>query len=196
MKNLFLLILINSFLIFSISQCGLSNSKGDLTTPAAILNHLKKEHTDLDENDICIDEIDGFTELFIVGYFANDRGCGSPDYYFEGKEITLGKRTIQKILMNGNFEEDNLAAVEAFHMGVTNHYNYSMNTISANFDTTQYAFSPPKTFLNKDIITSEIWIQEQGGMLQEVTFHLSTLTVMLDGTLADHQISNRYTVQY
>ncbi|NOQ74261.1 MAG: hypothetical protein GQ574_19790 [Crocinitomix sp.] len=192
MKNLFLAILINSFLIFGCSQSG----AGNLTNVDAILSHLKEQHKDLDEDDICIDEIDGFSAFFIVGYFAHDRGCGNPDYYFEGEEITLDKKATKKILMNGNFEQDNIAAVEAYHKGVTNHYEYSLSTMPDDFDESKHAFSEPSTVIDKDLIVSEIWIQERSGMLPEVSFHLSMLIVDLEGNLVDHQTSNHFTVQY
>ena len=199
MKNLFIILLMNSFLIVGCAQSKVDSqkkSKGDLTTADAILNNLKKKNKDLDEDDICIDKINGFNELFIVGYFAHDRGCGNPNYYFAGKEVTLDKKVIKEILLTANFKEDNLAAVEAYHIGVTNHYEHSLSTMPDKFDDSKHAFTEPSTTLLKGMIVSKIWIQQRSGMLPQVSFHLSTLIFELDGTLVDHQISNHFTVKY
>ncbi|MFT5780413.1 MAG: hypothetical protein ACI837_003375 [Crocinitomicaceae bacterium] len=202
MKNLFTFLLLNSFLFIGCTQSQTASpvkktsNKEDLTTKEGILAHLKKVHEGIEEDDICIDEITGLPELFIVGYFAHDRGCGNSEYYFGGKEVSLNNKVIKQILNKGNFENDNLAAVEAYHIGVVNHYDHSLSSKPDDFDESKFPFTAPDTRIVKGLIVSKTWVQERSGMLPEVHFHLSTVVFELDGNLADHQTSNSFTVEY
>jgi len=191
MKNIILLSL--SLVIFS--ACGQKNS-GSLTSKEAIFKHLQKDNADLSYDDVCIDECTLLSDLFIVGYFAHDRGCVNPSYFFKGKKVLLESKIIKDILLNSGFKKDNLKTVENYHKEVTNHYRHILTEMPEEFDSKNHTFTPPTTKILKGMIISTMWVQEPSGMMPQVAFHLSTVIFELDGTFVEHKKSNHFSVAY
>ena len=190
MKNILVLL---SLSIVVFTACG-QNKSGPLSSTEAILKYLQKNQPNLSKDDVCIDKCTMLSDLFIVGYFAHDRGCGNPSYFFKGNEIQLKKKSIKAILMNSGFEENNLMTVENYHKEVTNHYRHVLIEAPEEFDTKKYNFTPPTTKILKGMIISSMWVQEPSGMIPQVAFHLSTVIFELDGSFVAHKETEQFVV--
>ena len=182
MKNIFILL---SFSLFVFSSCGQKKIRL-LNSKESIFKHLQKKNTNLSIDDVCIEECTLLNDLFVVGYFAHDRGCGDPIYFFKGKKIKMKNKTIKEILINSGFEKDNTNTVENYHSEITNHYQHILTVAPEEFDTKNHTFTPPTTRILKGMIISIMWIQEQSGMIPQVVFHRSTVIFELDGTFLEH----------
>jgi len=192
MKNIFILLSLSIVIFTGCEQ----DRSGTLTSKEAIFKALQKKHADLSDDDVCIDKCLLLNDLFIVGYFAHDKGCGNPCYFFKGKEVQLKKKTIKAILMNSDFEENNLMTIENYHKEVTNHYQQVLVNAPETFDLKKYNFAPPTTKMWKGMIISTMWIQEPAGMTSQapVNFHLSTVIFELDGSFVKHKKTKQFAV--
>lgn len=200
MKNLFIIL---STIVFTIglTSSGCSNDTknddlGKFVTEDAIFNEIKKEHEGISKDDVCIDQIKDFKTLFILGFFAHDRGCGNNQYYYKGHLIELTDKDIQSILVDNGFQENKNVTVEKFNKDVINHLNYVQTTLPENFDTVNYEFYPPKVWEEDNQIISSVWVKRPGGMMPEDRFHLSVLIMDSEGVKLSHSIKNKFTVPY
>ncbi|MFT5860557.1 MAG: hypothetical protein ACI865_002670 [Flavobacteriaceae bacterium] len=204
MKIIFTSITLLSLVIYSCSSTTTSSEGNNITTDnqavtdyrATIINQLQTEYGEIDLNDVCIDSSYGIKNLFIVGFFAHDRGCGGARYFFKGKEITFDAKTTQLVLVNSGFKSKMLEITEAYHEEVLNHYEHDLSSEPERFIEGGETFFTPKVEKKGNQIISTMWIQERGGMLPEVSYHLSTFVISLDGTPIEHTTSNRFTVDY
>lgn len=157
---------------------------------------LQKEYPDIDMNDVCIDSCYGLKNLFIVGFFAHDRGCGGARYFFKGKEISFDDKTTKEVLAHSGFKSNKFEVTEAYHKEIINHYEGMLNTEPERFTEGSEAFFAPRVYKEGNRIISTMWIQERGGMLPEVGYHVSTLTMDLDGVPVDYSTSNAFIIEY
>lgn len=200
MKNLFLILfgVLLSFMLCS-SSCN-NQSKdaelGEFLTEEAIFNEVKKEYQGITKNDVCIDQVKAFKTLFILGFFAHDRGCGDNRYFYKGNEIQLNDENIQLILIDNGFKVDQLKTVQTFHTDVINHSNSVLTSVPTNFDTASYEFHAPKTWEENGQIISSVWIQRPGGMIPEDNFYLSVYVVNKKGIQISHSKQNKFTVPF
>ena len=169
---------------------------GKLITSEAIFADLKKDNPDLEKDDVCIDASQYFKTLFIVGFFAHDRGCGNNNYYYQGDKIELSKDVIKQILLDNDFKSNPSKLVESYHIEVINHNNSCLSTQPERFDTINFNFHIPTVIVENGQIISSIWVQQPGGMMPEDVFHKSIVVFHEDGTLDYHKKTDKYTVPY
>lgn len=200
MKNLLLLL---TTVIFSIGLCssGCTNEEqsdnlGKFVSEEAIFNEVKKQYDGISKDDVCIDEIKDFKTLFIVGFFAHDRGCGDNQYFYKGHSIELDEKNIQTILVDNGFNTDKIKTVEKYHNLIINHLNSTLDDTPKRFDTLNYEFHPPKVWEEDGQIISSIWVQKPGGMMPEDSFYLSVFIVDDKGMKISHSKKNKFTVPF
>ncbi len=199
MKNT---ILISTALILTLGLCSSScdNEKskalGKYTSEEVIFNAIQKDYEGIQKVDVCIDEMKSFKTLFLVGFFAHDRGCDVSQYFYKGDSIQMTDVAIRTILMDNGFKDNKTAVVEAYNAEVTNHLNSVLTVAPATFDTVTYEFHAPKTWEENNQIISHIWVKTPGGMIPEDTFFLSEFIVDGDGKVISHKKMNKYSVSY
>ena len=204
MKLFILALILSSIGVFSCSSDSNSqNEDGPIAedqinpdSKEGIILLLQKEYPDIDVDDVCIDSCYGLKNLYIVGFFAHDRGCGGARYFFEGKEIKFDDKTIKEVLAHNGFKKNKFEVTEAYHKEIINHYEGMLNTEPERFTEGGETYFVPKVYKEGNRIVSSMWIQERSGMLPEVSYHISRLIADPDGGLIDHSTSNRFTVAY
>lgn len=199
MKNI---ILISIAFILSLSLCssGCSNEEtevlGKYTSEEVIFNEIKKGYDGIQKEDVCIDEIKSFKTLFIVGFFAYDRGCDDSQYFYKGDSIQLTDVNIRNILIDNGFKNNKTKVVEAYNIEVVNHLNSVLTTAPDTFDTVAYEFHAPKTWEENDQIISNVWVKTPGGMIPQDSYYLSEFIVDKDGKVKAFRKKNKYSVSY
>ncbi len=167
-----------------------------LNSEEAIFNHFAQLYPGLSEDDLCIDAPASFKDMFIVGFFAHDRGCGNNVYFYKGDSITLNDTTIQQILIDNGFKNSPSQVVEKYHLEIVNINKISLTNVPSEFDTTTYEFFPPKTYVEDNMIYSSIWVQRPSGMIPEVRFYLSNLVFDTKGKLVSSSQTKTFSVDY
>lgn len=206
MKSIILFFSFLSVLIFSCSTDSSSldgDGDGPITedqidpdSKRGIILQLQEEYPELELDDVCIDSCYRLKNLYIVGFFAHDRGCGGARYFFKGKEVTFDDKTVKEVLAHNGFKSNRLEVVEAYHAEVINHYEHDLSSEPERFAEGGETFFAPKVYKEGNRIISTMWIQERGGMLPEVGYHISTLTMDLNGVPVDYSTSNSFIVEY
>jgi hypothetical protein len=193
---------ISIFTVLCLCSSGCNNDQkqtvemGQYLDEQSIFEDIKKEYPDIEKNDVCIDASQYFKTLFIVGFFAHDRGCGDEYYYYKGNKIVINNDKIKEILMDNGFENNKTKLIEEYHQEIINHNNTCLYSAPDNFDTINYVFESPKVWIEKDLIISSFWIQQPGGMMPEAVYEKSVLIFKNDGAFESHKNVELFTVSY
>ncbi|CAG5080285.1 hypothetical protein [Parvicella tangerina] len=166
---------------------------GGLTSKETILEALQEEHPDLEENDVCIVEVEEFDNLFIMGYFAYDLGCTVNRMFFNGVELPGDHTEANQIMAANNFKDNSEKLVENYHIYVINSFKTVIWETNEDFGN---KFSKPQTRIENDKVISELWIQRPSGMIKERSYYLSKLTFDADGNFVSLEKSNQFSVAY
>lgn len=169
---------------------------GDLTSREGILKYLQQEYDGLGEEDVCIEEVDSFENLFVVGFFAHDRGCSVDRMYYKGSELPGGHSQASKIMTSNNFKNDAENVVENYHMDVINTFKTIVWDINEDFESKSIAYNKPTTYKEGNKVVSEIWIQRPSGMVKERSYYLSILTFDKDGNFISLEQQQLFSVAY
>lgn len=169
-------------------------STGPLTSEEAIFNYLKEEHEHLTEKDVCISAVPFFGDLFVVGYFAYDKGCGLDKMIFHGNEIKPDHSESKMVLLAGGFGEQPEKAVQEYHIQVFHHFSSVMQKANDSFLKGTVDFTSPQVTKNESEIISEVWVQRPAGMIPENSFYKSTLIFDTEGNFITHKKSQQFSI--
>ncbi|MCB9198519.1 MAG: hypothetical protein H6600_08670 [Flavobacteriales bacterium] len=168
--------------------------KGEFNTEAAIFKHLQTKNSDLEQNDVCIDKVDEFKDLFLIGYFAYDKGCGLDEIYFNGNEYPTDHSISKEILQTANFQSDPEKAVEKYHINVIHHFRTVIYSNSDDFQKAGYEFSAPKTEKTSENIISTAWVIRPPGMVPETSYFLSRVIFDLEGNFISYEKISQFAI--
>lgn len=166
------------------------------TSKEGILKNLQSEFKDLDENDVCIVEVGELGNLFVVGFFAHDRGCSVNHMFFEGEQLP-GDHTGAKMIMDANnFDKNNLELVQHYHIEVINTFKSILTEVNEDFEQSKELFFTPEVSFVDGKVVSKLWVQRPSGMVKENSYYVSTLTFDNDGNFISLEKSNQFSVAY
>ncbi|MCB9187959.1 MAG: hypothetical protein H6598_10790 [Flavobacteriales bacterium] len=163
-------------------------------TKETIFDLLKTEYPDLNENDVCIVEVKEFGNLFVMGFFASDRGCGLERMYFDGNELPGDHSKAAEIMLKNDFVTNSEKLTETYHIKVINTFKTVIWSINEDFD--QSKFFEPKTFIEDEKVVSEMWIQRPSGMNKERSYYLSKLSFDMQGNFISLEKTNQFSVSF
>ncbi len=169
---------------------------GPYTTEDAIFKNLQKEYDGLEKNDVCIVEVEELGTLFVVGFFAHDRGCAVDRMYYNGEELSGDHSQAQKIMNGNDFKYNSEKLVELYHIDVINTFKSVVKTTNEDFEGHSTQFTEPKTYTKGDQVVSELWIQRPSGMVMENSYYLSTLTFDSKGNYVSLEKTKQFSVPY
>lgn len=175
---------------------GPTSSGGDLTSKEGILKYLQQEYDGLGEEGVCIEEVDSFESLFVVGFFAHDRGCSVDRMYYKGSELSGDHSQANKIMVSNNFKNNAESLVESYHMNVINTFKTIVWDVNEDFESKSIKYNKPTTYKEGNKVVSEIWIQRPSGMVKERSYYLSILTFNDEGDFISLEQQHLFSVAY
>lgn len=193
-KTIILLSLSFLFVNGSCESSAQDKKKGPLISEEAIFDSISKEYDGLDKNDLCIEDISELNHLFVVGFFAYDRGCALERMFYNGYEIKGDHSDANKVLIDNGFEENKTKLVETYHKEVILVFKGIVNESNEDFVKSDVTFTPPNTWKEGNQIISQIWTQNPSGMIPETSYYLSTLVFDLDGNFVSLSKKQNFTV--
>lgn len=176
------------------TETPLNNTSSGLTSKEAIFEHLKTVYPDLDEQDVCIIEVQEFGNLFVMGFFAHDRGCSVNSMFFEGNELPGDHSKAVEIMSKNDFSKDSEKLVNDYHINVANTFKTVVWSINEDFDESQ--FKEPTTYTEDGKVISVLWIQRPSGMIKERSYYLSKLIFDLEGNFVALEKSKQFSISY
>lgn len=197
MKNFIFLIL--PVLLFSNGACedkknSTKEDSGPFLTKEAIFAELGKEYEGIQENDVCIEEVEELNTLFVVGFFAYDRGCSVDRIFYNGYQLKGDHSEAYKIMQGNDFKGNSEKLVETYHIQVINVFKTVV--WDSNEDFSEGEHFKPRTRIEGDQVISELWIQRPSGMIRERFYYLSTLTFSKDGNFVSLTTTNQFSVSF
>lgn len=193
-KTIILLSISFLFVNGSCESSAQDEKKGPLTSEEAIFESISKEFDGLDKNDLCIEDVSELNHLFVVGFFAYDRGCGLERMFYNGYEIKGDHSDAKKILIDNGFEDDKTKLVETYHKEVILVFKSMIHQSNEDFEKAGVTFTPANTWIEGGQIISQIWTQKPSGMMPETSYYLSTLVFDLDGNFVSLSNKQNFTV--
>lgn len=198
MKKLIVFLTLST--LFLNNACQNNNSsdvrtdEGPYTSKEKIMESLKEKYDDISEDDVCIEETSSFKGLFLMGFFAYDRGCSLEKMYYNGNEIPSNHSKANLIMEANDFANNAEKLVEKYHIEVIN----AFKTViwDTNDDFSEGEHFKPRTKKEGDQVISELWIQRPSGMIMERSYYLSTLTFDKDGNFVSITTTNQFSVSF
>ena len=201
LRSLFLpfLILIMPVLISCTEKTGSNtDERNDLSTDEAVLEALRKEHGDIEEDDICIVRPSSFRKLIIVGFFAHDRGCDGGIVYYKGEKVSDENFSLKVLKDNGwGKEDDRQELALKWVREVSLVWESILSSEPERFDSEEgYTYFDPVAEGDGENIQVRCWIREPAGMLHEDNYRMGTFDFTAAKGLVKISHDKRFTVQY
>lgn len=171
-----------------------NNDKGPYTSKESIFELLKKDYPDLEENDVCIVESESFKSLFVVGYFAYDRGCAAEKMFFNGNEIDANHGDAKVVLVTNDFKKNPEDVITNYHLNVINIYKSTLQSENEDFKEAGVSFSTVSTIKSEGTYISQAWVQRPSGMNPENSYYLSKITFDTEGNFISAEKTKQFSV--
>jgi hypothetical protein len=150
-------------LIIGLSSYSQENSIEKGFNVNRILDDVFQTYPNINHEDICIDSLKEFNNLFIVSLFADDAGCQFEFGYFNEEKFSNWKNISKSILDQNGFKIDSLNTILLFNNLILNQNESLLTNKDANMpDSLQ--FKKPNAKFHGDKIICEAWISKHSMM--------------------------------
>lgn len=172
-----------------------ADGKLDLSDDESVMAYLRKSNPDLQNDDVCINRINQFEGLILVGEFAHDRGCDGGSVFYKNQEMTFNGLSERVLKDNGWSERTKKASLAIdYTIHVLKAWESVLTEEPDNFaqDSTGYTFAAPAAIMEDGEVNVTCWVKEPAGMQPIDEYYHFSVTFGEDGSILRSETSNRF----